>query len=141
MPDVLFYHLERQPLEAVLPTLLQKTRERGWRAVVQATTDERMTALDDHLWTFTDDSFLAHGTDREPHGEEQPILLTLSAANPNDAAIRFLVESAGLPADMDCLPAGRHPVRRRRRPGSCDCARAMARREGRRPRGHLLAAG
>ncbi len=101
MPDVLFYHLERQPLEAVLPTLLQKTRERGWRAVVQATTDERMTALDDHLWTFTDDSFLAHGTDREPHGEEQPILLTLSAANPNDAAIRFLVESAGLPADMD----------------------------------------
>ncbi len=101
MPDVLFYHLERQPLEAVLPTLLQKTRERGWRAVVQATTDERMTALDDHLWTFTDDSFLAHGTDREPHGEEQPILLTLSAANPNGAAIRFLVESAGLPADMD----------------------------------------
>ena len=58
MPDVLFYHLQRQPLEAVLPTLLQKTRERGWRAVVQATTDERMTALDDHLWTFTDDSFL-----------------------------------------------------------------------------------
>ena len=33
--DVLFYHLQRQPLEAVLPTLLQKTRERGWRAVVR----------------------------------------------------------------------------------------------------------
>ena len=24
-----------------------------------------MSALDDHLWTFTDDSFLPHGTDRE----------------------------------------------------------------------------
>ena len=43
---------------------------------------------------------LPHGTDREPHGGAA-ILLTLSAANPNDAAIRFLVESAGLPADMD----------------------------------------
>jgi DNA polymerase-3 subunit chi len=100
MPDVLFYHLQRQPLEAVLPTLLQKTLERGWRAVVQATTEERMTALDDHLWTFNDDSFLPHGTDREPHGAEQPILLTLSPENPNAAAIRFLVESADLPPDL-----------------------------------------
>ncbi|WP_210485915.1 DNA polymerase III subunit chi [Microvirga antarctica] len=100
MPDVLFYHLQRQPLEAVLPTLLQKTLGRGWRAVVQATTDERLSALDDHLWTFADDSFLPHGTDREPLGEEQPILLTLSPGNANGAAIRFLVESADLPTDL-----------------------------------------
>ncbi|KFL26848.1 DNA polymerase III subunit chi, partial [Devosia sp. 17-2-E-8] len=31
MPDVLFYHLENQPLEKVLPLLLEKTVERGWR--------------------------------------------------------------------------------------------------------------
>ncbi|MGA7117695.1 MAG: DNA polymerase III subunit chi, partial [Hyphomicrobium sp.] len=34
--EVLFYHLERQPLERVLPGLLEKTLQRGWRAVVQA---------------------------------------------------------------------------------------------------------
>ena len=45
MTEVLFYHLQRQPLEAVLPTLLVKSLERGWRAVVQATTDERLAAL------------------------------------------------------------------------------------------------
>ena len=33
MAEVLFYHLQQQPLEAVLPTLLQKSLERGWRAV------------------------------------------------------------------------------------------------------------
>ena len=63
MAEVLFYHLQQQPLEAVLPTLLQKSLERGWRAVVQVTTEERMSALDDHLWTFADESFLPHGTD------------------------------------------------------------------------------
>lgn len=100
MAEVLFYHLQQQPLEAVLPTLLQKTLERGWRAVVQVTTEERMAALDDHLWTFSDESFLPHGTDREAHAADQPILIALSGDNPNGAAIRFLVEGADLPEDM-----------------------------------------
>ena len=101
MTEILFYHLQNQPLEAVLPTLLQKTLERGWRAVVQVATEERMSALDDHLWTFTDDSFLAHGTDREPDHADQPVVLTLSEVNPNRASIRFLVEGAPVPPDAD----------------------------------------
>ena len=35
MTEVLFYHLEQQPLEKVLPTLVERTLQRGWRAVVQ----------------------------------------------------------------------------------------------------------
>ncbi|WP_230531178.1 DNA polymerase III subunit chi [Microvirga roseola] len=101
MAEILFYHLQHQPLEAVLPTLLQKTLERGWRAVVQVTTEERMAALDDHLWTFSDESFLPHGTDREAHAADQPILITLASGNPNSASIRFLVEGADLPEDID----------------------------------------
>jgi DNA polymerase III subunit chi len=99
MTEVLFYHLQRQPLEAVLPTLLEKSLERGWRALVRATTDERLAALDDHLWTYSDESFLAHGTEREPDVAEQPVVLTLSERNPNGAAILFLVEGAPVPGD------------------------------------------
>ena len=99
MTEVLFYHLQRQPLEAVLPALLERSLERGWRAVVRATSDERLSALDDHLWTFSDESFLPHGTDREPDVAEQPVVLTLSERNPNGAAVLFLVEGAPVPAD------------------------------------------
>ena len=99
MAEVLFYHLQRQPLEAVLPTLLEKSLERGWRAAVQVVSDERLTALDDHLWTFTEESFLPHGTDREPHAADQPVALTAGTGNPNGASIRFLVEGAEIPAD------------------------------------------
>ena len=102
MTEVLFYHLQRQPLEAVLPTLLERSLQRGWRALVRATSDERLAALDDHLWTFSDDSFLPHGTDREPDPAGQPILLTLGDANPNGANVLFLVEGAAMPADVGC---------------------------------------
>jgi DNA polymerase III subunit chi len=98
--EVLFYHLQRQPLEAVLPTLLEKSLERGWRALVRATTEERLAALDDHLWTFSDESFLPHATDREPDPAEQPVVLSLADRNPNGAAVLFLVEGAPMPEDV-----------------------------------------
>ena len=97
MTEILFYHLQRQPLEKVLPVLLEKSLERGWRALVRATTEERLSALDDHLWTYSEESFLPHGTEREQDAGDQPVVLTLSERNPNGAAVLFLVESAPVP--------------------------------------------
>ena len=99
MAEILFYHLERQPLEKVLPNLLERSLARQWRATVQASGEERLKALDDHLWTYSDDSFLPHGTDRDTDAATQPVVLTLREHNPNASAIRFLVDGAPLPAD------------------------------------------
>ena len=35
MTEIYFYHLQSQPIERVLPTLLEKSLVRGWRVVVQ----------------------------------------------------------------------------------------------------------
>ncbi len=99
-PEVLFYHLERQPLERVLPSMLEKVIERKWRAVVQAGSAERLEALDLALWTYSDESFLAHGTAKDGHTGEQPVYLTEGDENPNGAGVRFLVEGA-VPAAYD----------------------------------------
>jgi len=99
MTEVLFYHLQRQPIERVLPTLLEKSLERGWRVVVQAASEERVEALDAHLWTFRDDAFLPHGVWRDPEAREQPILLTINDDNPNQASVRFLIDGAAVPSD------------------------------------------
>ena len=96
--EILFYHLQRQPLDAVLPQLLERSLQRGWRVVVQAVTAERVAALDDHLWTYADESFLPHATDREQGIGDEPIVLTTTDANPNAATVRFLVEGAPVPA-------------------------------------------
>jgi DNA polymerase III subunit chi len=99
MTEMLFYHLQQQPLERVLPTLLEKSLERGWRVVVQSSSDERVDALDAHLWTYRDDAFLPHGTAREADPAAQPVLLTATDQNPNGAAVRFLVDGAPMPKD------------------------------------------
>lgn len=99
MTEILFYQLNGQKLEQILTPLITRSLERGWRVAVQASSEERVEALDAHLWTWRDDAFLPHGTWREAEAAEQPVLLTINAENPNGAAVRFLVDGAAVPAD------------------------------------------
>jgi DNA polymerase-3 subunit chi len=98
MVEVLFYQLDRQPLEAVLPQLLERTLERGWRACVQAGSEERIEALCNELWMWRDEAFIPHGTEQDGNGELQPIWLTDGDDNPNGATVRFLVDGAAAPS-------------------------------------------
>ena len=92
--EVWFYHLERTGLEQALPELLEKTLQRGWRAIVRSSARERIEHLDGWLWSYRDDSFLPHAPADEPGAERQPILLTTSTDNPNAADALFLVDGA-----------------------------------------------
>ncbi len=93
-PEILFYHLERARLLDVLPSLLEKSLQRGWQAVVQAASDKQVEALNSALWTSSDDGFLPHGAAEDGFSDQQPIYLTQIADNPNSAAIRFYVGGA-----------------------------------------------
>lgn len=97
MTEILFYHLTESKLEDALPPLIDKSVERGWRVVVQTADDARRDVLDSLLWTWREDSFLPHGTDAMPHAESQPVLLTATAANDNQATVRFMVDGAEPP--------------------------------------------
>jgi DNA polymerase-3 subunit chi len=101
MTEVRFYHLIDQRLERVLPQLLEVSLDRGWRVIVQAASDERIEALDAHLWTYRDDSFLPHGTARGPDVADQPVLLTAGDGNANNANVRFLIDGVPLPEDAE----------------------------------------
>src|SRR6188472_3198526 len=95
--EIYFYHLERRTLEEVLPTLLEMSLKRGWRAAVQAASEERVEALDTLLWTYREESFLPHGTKRDGNPAQQPVYLTMLEENPNGATVRFLVDGAEIP--------------------------------------------
>jgi DNA polymerase-3 subunit chi len=94
MTDVRFYHLTSTSLEAALPQMLEKTLERGQRAVVIAGSETRVEALNAHLWTYKDRSFLPHGTAKDGFGERQPVWLTEGDENPNGAQVLFLTDGA-----------------------------------------------
>lgn len=92
--EVWFYHLERTGLDQALPELLEKTLQKGWKAVVRLREADRLQQLDSWLWTYRDDSFLPHAPDDEAGVERQPILLTTGFENPNAAHALFLVDGA-----------------------------------------------
>ncbi|GEO84554.1 MULTISPECIES: DNA polymerase III subunit chi [Alphaproteobacteria] len=101
MAEVLFYHLTESKLEDALPPLLEKSLERGWKVAVQTVEPSRRDALDTHLWTYRDDSFLPHGTDVSEGAQGQPVLITTEPANANKATVRFLVDGAVAPDTLD----------------------------------------
>ncbi len=92
--EIWFYHLERSTPDQVLPTLLERTLQRGWRALVRARDRGRLSEVDALLWTYREDSFLAHGLASEPHAERQPVLLSESMENLNNAQALFIVDDA-----------------------------------------------
>ncbi len=94
MPEVWFYHLERSPLDAVLPGLLEKGLERGWRALVRTTSKERVRALDDILWSYRDNSFLAHGSADDPDTELQPVLIAHDGREYDPRQLLILIDQA-----------------------------------------------
>lgn len=100
MPQMLFYQLGPQPHDQALTALLQKTLERGLRAVVRLDTPERLAALDNYLWTYDDASFLPHGPASDDQAAHQPIVLTTGHDNPGQAQICFLVHGSQ-PVDCD----------------------------------------
>lgn len=100
MTETLFYHLERRSLDEALPGLVEKTRERGWRALIRADSAERASAIDTLLWTYNDQSFLAHALEGEGEAGRQPVLITVEENNANNADVLFLVGGA-MPSSWD----------------------------------------
>ena len=98
--EVLFYHLERSNLMQVLPNLLEKSLQRGWRVIVQTQNRKQVEGLNAALWTMSDDGFLPHGSSDDGFPDQQPVYLTDNSDNPNSAAIRFFVEGAQ-PGDLE----------------------------------------
>lgn len=103
MAEVLFYHLEQGRLDDALPGLLEKTLERGWRAVVRCSGRAEAERLDELLWTYRDDSFLPHSLAGAADDARQPVLICDAKQEDLKADVLFLVDGAA--ASLDAMRA------------------------------------
>ena len=92
MTQIGFYHLTLSPLDQALPRLLEKALSAGHRMVVMAGSEERIEWLNSHLWTYSPDSWLPHGSRKDGSAADQPIWLTETDENPNQAQILILTD-------------------------------------------------
>ncbi|MBL1430005.1 DNA polymerase III subunit chi [Oceanicaulis sp. AH-315-P02] len=92
--QIWFYHLEAKPLDQVLPDILEKCLSKNWRVLIHSPDEQRLQWLDQWLWLYREDSFLAHGTSQSPRADKQPILLTKSKINENGSDVAVILDSA-----------------------------------------------
>jgi len=103
MSEFRFLHLERRRIDQALPAILEEALAAGWRVVVQAASEELVEALNERLWTYSDESFLPHGSARDGEPATQPVFLTARDDNPNGAQLRVLLSGVSAAA---CAAAG-----------------------------------
>lgn len=87
-----FYHLEKHPLEIVLPKLLEKVLATDKTAVVITDSEERVDYINSHLWGFSETSFIPHGSKKDGFVEKQPIYITCEDENPNNSQFVVLID-------------------------------------------------
>lgn len=101
--QVNFYHLTRTPVERALPRLLEKILQRQERALVLVA-PEKLSILDDALWTYRPDGFLPHGTASTGRAEDQPLWLTENEVelhqNPNQSKYVVLTGGRKFPSHL-----------------------------------------
>ncbi|ARJ68596.1 DNA polymerase III subunit chi [Paracoccus contaminans] len=106
MGNALFYHLTRSAAEQLLPGLIGKARQAGWRVELRGIDPARMARLDDLLWQG--DGFLPHGLAGGPHDAVQPVLLTAAADARGGVGADCLIALDGAAVDpAECAPAQR----------------------------------
>lgn len=92
MAEIRFYHLERQSLDQVLPMLLNKALQNGHRIIVKAPDTKEVERINTHLWTYDPNSFLPHGSNKDEKNTDQPVWITDTDENLNNADVLILTQ-------------------------------------------------
>lgn len=101
MTEIRFYHVTAQSLEQAIPALLNKAYGQGRKIVLMFGNAKDMARYDEGLWTARADGFLPHGTNKDPYAQEQPIYLTTTIENPNDADMLALCNIHTVPENIE----------------------------------------
>jgi DNA polymerase III subunit chi len=97
MTEIRFYHLERSGPDQVLPALLTKALQTGKRVLIKTPDAAYAERLSEHLWTYDPNSFLPHGTAKDGFETDQPVFLSETAENKNNAEILFSLHDHEIP--------------------------------------------
>ena len=91
---VQFYHLLSTSRERAVPKLMEKALASGSKVLMLCGSDAALKSMSDALWSSNPNGFLPHGSAREAHADQQPILLTIEETPANGADILCILDGS-----------------------------------------------
>ena len=101
MGSALFYHLTRSGPVQLLPILIGKSLQAGWRVELRGRDRARQVALDERLWLG--EGFLPHGLAGGVHDARQPVLLTVEGQAAGNAARCLIALEGAEVSGAECM--------------------------------------
>lgn len=92
--SISFYAAKVASIELKLINLIEKIYNSGQKMVLRVKTADEMKLFDDLLWTYSQKTFLAHGSIGTSFPLKQPIYITNLLENVNDSPILLLLNDA-----------------------------------------------
>lgn len=94
MKEVIFYQLKSSgdQFERTACQILEKCYKSGKQTLAKCSGQEQLENINRLLWTFSQKSFIPHGTIHDPHPEVQPIFITVDEENLNNSSILALID-------------------------------------------------
>lgn len=86
MTEATIYKLTNNPWRKVFPKLIEGVVNKGNKVHVYCDT-EKVSEIDNLLWSFEQLSFLPHATSEDPHLNEQPVIISSNAKSVNGAKV------------------------------------------------------
>ena len=92
MTEIFFYKLKNISIDLFLISLIEKSISKNWNSLVLLDNTERMEEINDLLWTFSDTSFIPHGSQSDLSPDKQNVYLTCNEENLNNSNIIFSID-------------------------------------------------
>ena len=92
MTEIFFYKLKNTSIDLFLISLIEKSISKNWNSLVLLDNTERMEEINDLLWTFSDTSFIPHGSQSDSSPDKQNVYLTCNEENLNNSNIIFSID-------------------------------------------------
>lgn len=89
---VQFYHLLSTTRERAVPKLMEKALASGSKVLMLCESDASLKSMSDALWASNPNGFLPHGSAKEAHADQQPILLSTQESTANGADILCILD-------------------------------------------------
>lgn len=88
-----FYKIQENNFLKTICQLIEKGYEGNYKIVVKANNHIEENEINRNLWTYSQKTFIPHGSSKDPLPEVHPIYITCNDENPNNANLKIFINN------------------------------------------------